>query len=97
MLARAVTVRFQPGQVEEASRIVREEIVPAMEELDGFEGQFLLTQRDTRKAISLNLWETEDALAAFEGSSLYGELMGKLSGVLAGPPEGDRYEVAVEA
>ena len=97
MLARAVNVQFQPDKVKEASRIVREEIVPAMEELDGFEGQFLLMQRDTGQAISLKLWETEDALTAFESSSLYGELMGRLSGVLAGPPEGEQYDVAVEA
>ena len=56
-------------------------------------GQLLLTQRDTGKAI--NLWETQDDLTLFEASPLYRELMGKLAGVRAGPPTGERYEVGV--
>ena len=53
--------------------------------------------RDTGKAISINLWETEADLTAFETSPLYKELMGKLGGVLAGPPAGERYKVSVQA
>jgi heme-degrading monooxygenase HmoA len=63
----------------------------------GFKGQLLLTQSDTGKAISINLWETEADLTAFETSPLYKELMGKLGGVLAGPPAGERYMVSVQA
>ena len=97
MFARAVNVQFQSGKVDEASRIVEEAIVPVLKERKGFKGQLLLAQRDTGKAISLNLWETEADLAAFEASPLYRELMGKLAGVLAGPPAGECYEVSVQA
>ncbi|MEA3376665.1 MAG: hypothetical protein U9R72_10785 [Chloroflexota bacterium] len=95
MFARAVNVRFQPDKVDDACRIVEGEIVPAMESEEGLKGQLLLTQPDTGKAISINFWETEEALSAFGSSPRYGELMGKLAGVLAGPPEGDRYQVAI--
>jgi heme-degrading monooxygenase HmoA len=97
MYARAVNVPFQPGKIDEAIRIVKDSIVPAMEGLKGFKGQLLLTQSDTGKAISINLWETEADLTAFETSPLYKELMGKLGGVLAGPPAGERYQVSVQA
>jgi len=97
MYARAVNVPFQPGKIDEAIRIVKDTIVPAMKGQKGFKGQLLLTQSDTGKAISINLWETEADLTAFETSSLYKELMGKLGGVLAGPPTGERYQVSVEA
>jgi heme-degrading monooxygenase HmoA len=97
MFARVVDVRFQQGKVEAASRIVQEAIVPVLKEQKGFKGQLLLTQRDTGKAISLNLWEAEKDLTAFETSPIYRELMGKLSGVLAGPPAGECYEVSVQA
>lgn len=97
MYARAVNVQFQPGKVDEASRIVTESIVPVMKEQKGFKGQLLLTQRDTGKAISINLWETEADLTAFETSPLYRELLGKLAGVLAAPPASERYEVSVQA
>jgi len=97
MYARAVNVQFQTGKVDEASRIVNDVIVPAIKELKGFEGQLLFTQDDTGKAISINLWETEADLTAFETSPLYRELMGELATVLAGPPVGERYEVSVRA
>jgi heme-degrading monooxygenase HmoA len=97
MYARAVNIQFQPGKIDEASRIVKDSIVPAMKGQKGFKGQLLLTQPDTGKAISINLWETEADLTAFETSPLYKELMGKLGGVLAGPPVGDRYKVSAQA
>jgi heme-degrading monooxygenase HmoA len=97
MYARAVNVEFQSGKVEEANRIVKESIVPVLQKQKGFKGQLLLTQRDTGKAISINMWETEADLAHFETSPLYRELMGKLGGVLARPPSGERYEIIVHA
>ena len=97
MFARAVNVQFQTGKVYEASRIVQEVIVPVLKEQTGFRGQLLLIQPDTDKAISLNLWETEADLTAFETSPIYRDLMVKLAGVLAGPPAGERYEVSVQA
>jgi heme-degrading monooxygenase HmoA len=94
MYARAVNVQFQSGKIEEASRIVKDSIVPVMQKQKGFKGQLLLTQHDG-KAVSINLWETQDDLTLFESSPLYRELMGNLAGVLAGPPSGERYEVSV--
>lgn len=96
MYARAVNVQFQVGKTDEASRIVKDAIVPVLKEQNGFKGQLLFTQHDTGKAISINLWETEADLSAFEASPLYPELMGKLASVLAGPPAGERYEVSVQ-
>jgi heme-degrading monooxygenase HmoA len=97
MQARAVNIPFKLGKIEEASPIVKDSIVPAMKRQKGFKGQLLLTQSDTGKAIPISLWETEADLTAFETSPLYKELMGKLGGVLAGPPAGERYEVSVQA
>jgi heme-degrading monooxygenase HmoA len=66
MYARAVNVQFQSGKIDEATRMVKDTIVPVLQEQKGFKGQFLLTQRDTGKAISINLWETEADLTEFE-------------------------------
>lgn len=97
MFARTVNVQFQSDKVDEASRIVQEAFVPALKKQKGFKGQLLLTQRDTGKAIALNLWETEEDQIAFETSSLYRELMGKLAGILAGQPAKEGYGVSVQA
>ena len=92
-----MNIQFQPGKIDEANRIVKESIVPVLREQKGFRGQLFLIQRDTSKAISINLWETEADLTAFETSPLYRELMGKIGGILAGPPVGERYEVGIQA
>jgi len=97
MYARVVNVQFQAGKLDEAKRIVNESVVPALKEQKGFKSQFLLTQQDTNKAISINLWETEADLTAFETSPLYREVLGKLAAVLAATPAGEAYEVSVQA
>lgn len=97
MYARAVNIQFQPGKIDEANHIVKELVIPALREQKGFRGQLFLTQHDMSKAISINLWETEADLTAFEASPVYRELMGKIAGILAGPPVGERYEVGVQA
>ena len=97
MYARAVTIQFQTGKVDEANAIVKGSIIPVMKKQKGFKGQLLLTQSNTGKAISINLWKTEADLTAFETSPLYRELMGKLASVLAAPPVAERYEVSVQA
>jgi heme-degrading monooxygenase HmoA len=97
MYARAVNIQFQPGKIDEANRIVNESVIPVLREQKGFRGQLFLIQHETSKAISINLWETEADLTAFETSPLYRELMGKIAGVLAGPPVGERYEVGGQA
>ncbi len=95
MFARVVNVQLQPGKVDESVRIVREEIMPVLEQQKGFKSQLFFTQQDTNKAVSVNIWETEADLAAFETAAIYRELMGKLAGVLAGPPAGERYTVSI--
>jgi len=97
MHARVVNVEFQQGKFDEATRIVNESVVPALKKQKGFKNQFLLTQQDTGKAISINLWEAEADLTAFETSPLYQEILGKLAVVLAGPPAGEAYEVSIQA
>lgn len=97
MRARVTAIQFQPGKVDEASRIVKDSIVPVMYEQKGFKGQLLLVEHNTDKAISINLWETEADLTAFETSPIYRELMGKIAGVLAAPPTTERYKVSVQA
>jgi heme-degrading monooxygenase HmoA len=72
MYARIVNVQLQPAKVDEGSRIVKDSIVPAMKNQKGFKGQLFFTQPDTGKAISINLWETEDDMTSFEKALFIG-------------------------
>ena len=91
-----MNIQFQSGKIEEATRIVKDSFVPIMNRHKGFKGQFLLTQSTTGKAISINLWNTKTDLTAFEASPLYKQLLGKLAGILAGPPAGKRDDVSFQ-
>lgn len=97
MYARVTIIQFQPGKMEEGNRIVKESVIPPMQDVKGFKGQLFLIQRDASKALSVNFWETEVELKAFETSPLYRELMGKIAGIIAGSPATDRYEVSIQA
>lgn len=97
MYARVVNVEFKQGQLDEAKRIVNESVVPVLKQQKGFRRQFLLAQPETRKAISINLWETEADLKAFEEGPQYWEVLGKLATVLAAQPDSAAYEVSIQA
>lgn len=97
MYARVVNVEFKPDQLDEAKRIVNQSIVPILKQQKGFKSQFLLVQKEKRKAISINLWDTEADLTAFENGPLYREVLGKLATVLAAQPESEAYEVSIQA
>jgi len=96
MFARVVNIQFQTGKIDEANRIVKESVIPPMKGVKGFKGQLFLTQRGTSKAVSINLWETESDLTAFQTSPLYRELMGKIAGILVAPPAAESYEVSIQ-
>jgi heme-degrading monooxygenase HmoA len=96
MYARVTNIQFQPGKIDEATRIVADQVVPPMKNVKGFKGQLFLTDSKTSKAVSINLWETEADLAAFETSPLYRELMGNIGGILAGTPTTERFGVRIQ-
>jgi heme-degrading monooxygenase HmoA len=96
MYTRVTTIQFQPGKIDEGNRIVKESVVPPMKKVNGFKGQLFFIERNTGKAVSVNLWETEADLTAFEASPLYKELMGKIAGIIAAPPTTERYEVSIQ-
>jgi len=96
MNARVTIIQFQPGKIDEGNRIVKESVVPPMKNVKGFKGQLFLIDRNANKAVSVNLWEEEADLKAFETSPLYRELMGKIAGIIAGPPGTERYEVSIQ-
>jgi len=97
MYARVVKVEFQEGRLDEAKRIVNESVVPVLKNQKGFKNQILLIQQETRKALSINIWETETDLKAFETGSQYSEVLGKLATVLAAQPDSEAYEVSIQA
>jgi hypothetical protein len=84
-----VRVQIQPGKVEEAANLLREEIMPTAANYRGFTQNFLIVDAPNNRIASLSVWETEtDAKAIYEEEGgLYQIAITKLKPMLAGPPD----------
>jgi heme-degrading monooxygenase HmoA len=97
MHARVVTIKCQPGKVDEATQIYRESILPEMRQQAGFQGVIALLDRSTDKGISITLWQTEaDAQASGAGSAFLQAQIAKVASLFAAAPIVETYEVAVQ-
>ena len=92
MLARVSTFEGAPEQVDELTRYAREQVLPALEELEGFSGILGLADRQSGKVLAVTLWESEQAMRASEESAnqLRDESAETTSETTAGV---ERYEV----
>jgi hypothetical protein len=67
MVGRLVEVEgIDPSKREEILGIVRERIIPAMKEMDGFAGFISLVDEPNRRTRNVVLWETAEAAEAAE-------------------------------
>jgi heme-degrading monooxygenase HmoA len=57
---------FSAGQVDEAVRVAREQFIPAAQQSGGFEGMYVLADRESGTALSITLWESREAMQASE-------------------------------
>jgi heme-degrading monooxygenase HmoA len=61
MYARLVEIEnIDPSKREEAIQNIRENVIPALKELDGFAGFISLADADNSRARSIVLWETRE-------------------------------------
>ena len=66
MFARMTTLEGPPDQVDEGLRYVREQVLPLMQQQEGFKGFIALGDRLGGKVIGVSLWESEQAMHASE-------------------------------
>ncbi len=60
---------FSGDQVDEAVRVAREQFIPAAQQSGGFEGMYVLADRESGTALSITLWESREAMQASEEHS----------------------------
>ena len=66
MYARISTLEGSPEHIDEELRQVRENILPQIQQQEGFEGMVALADRKTGKTLGITFWESEEALEASE-------------------------------
>ncbi len=83
-----------PGKFDEFLSTFDKTVAPDVRKRPGFRGSILLTDRDTGKAISLTLWESEEAMKGVEREGLLPVDNAKTAHLVAGPVSVERYEVS---
>ncbi|MGY1643534.1 antibiotic biosynthesis monooxygenase [Geodermatophilus sp. SYSU D00703] len=93
MYARTTTIRGNPGAIDEGIAYLRDEVMPAVQQMDGFVGLSLLADRDTGRCIVATAWQTEEAMRAT--MDRVGPLRDRAAQILGGQPEVRGWEIAV--
>ena len=93
MYARSTTVRGNPQTLDDAIAYLRDEVMPAVQEMDGCIGLSMLCDRDSARCIATTAWDTEEAMHNSE-SGLYA-MRQRYAETLGGPAEVQEWEIAV--
>jgi hypothetical protein len=95
MHARLTTLEgVASDKMDEATRHIREQTLPQLQQLDGFEGFIAVRDRENGRLRGLALWESEDALRATDEAAarIRGGVTEATGGTIASV---ENYEVVV--
>ena len=93
MFARITTIgEAPPERLDDMTHEIREHVLPALRQQDGFSGFLVLVERASGKVLGLTLWESEQAMNATEEAAYW---LRVFSAQAAGGKitEVERYEV----
>lgn len=93
MYARSTTFTDKPAAVEPAVALVRDEIMPALLEIEGCTGLSMLVDRRSGGCVVTTAWDDEDAMRASE--TRVAPLREKAQRLFGGRPEVRVWEIAV--
>jgi heme-degrading monooxygenase HmoA len=91
--ARSTTIQAQAGSIDDGIANVRDEVLPALTQLDGFVGLSLMVDRGSGRCITTTSWADEDAMR--ESRGLVGPIRDRVAEILGGTPEVEEWEIAV--
>ena len=81
-------------EMDKAVQLFREEVLPAVRELDGYQGTYVLANPDG-KALLLTFWETEEAAEAHQASGFTPSIWRASRRSSRSPPGRERYAVVL--
>lgn len=94
MYARTTTVQGNPARVDDGIALVRDEVMPALQGMDGCIGVSMLVDRESGGAIVTSSWESREAMRATE--TAIGPMRDRAQQVLSsGRPEVKEWDIAV--
>jgi len=94
MYARLTTVEAPPDRMDDATRHIQEQVLPQLQQLDGFKGFIALRDRASGRVRGVAFWESEEALRATDEAAarIRGGVTEATGGTIASV---ENYEVIV--
>jgi ABC-type phosphate transport system auxiliary subunit len=94
MYARVSTVEASPAKLDEATHFFGQQVLPQLQQMDGFKGFIVLGDRQRGKLFGVALWESEEVMHSTE------EVVSRRRGGIPHPPGGatvdeENYEVFI--
>jgi hypothetical protein len=91
--ARSTTVQAQPDFIDAGVAHMREETMPALQDIDGFVGLSLLVDRESGRCIATSAWESGDVMRA--NAERVRPIRDRAVQIFGGPATIDEWEIAV--
>ena len=92
MYALSTTIQAQPSFLDAGIEHVRDEVMPALPEVDGCVGLSLLVDRQSGRCIVATAWETEEARSASAGQLM--PMRDRCAEIFGGPADLEEWEIA---
>ena len=94
MHAQLITMETSPARQEDTIRFFREQVLPQLQQMEGFEEFIVLSDLQSGKLVGVVLWENEELMHSLE------EVLSRTRGGISHPPGGavvgaENYAVSI--
>ncbi len=93
MYARLNVMETPSDRIEEGARVLREQVLPAVQRIDGFKGLIGLVDRESGKTLGITLWEDQTKMLASEEEA--SRIRSEAAEAMGAKPVVERYEVSI--
>jgi heme-degrading monooxygenase HmoA len=91
--ARSTTIEAQRSSIDAGIAQVRDAVMPALQQIDGYVGMSLLVDRESGRCIATSAWETQEAMHA--SAERVRPVRDQAAQAFGGSPTVDEWEIAV--
>jgi heme-degrading monooxygenase HmoA len=89
--ARSTTIQAQTSSIGEGIAHVRDEVMPAIQGIEGYVGLSMLVDRQSGRCIATSAWQSEEAMRASDNQLT--PIRARAAEILGGTPEVDEWEI----
>jgi hypothetical protein len=89
--ARSTSIQAQPSEIDAGIAYVRDEVMPALQAMEGCIGLSMMVDRESGRCIATSAWETEDALRT--STEQAAPLRERASEIFGGEVSVDQWEI----